>query len=628
MKIRVLPDTVINQIAAGEVVERPSSVVRELVENSFDAGATEVRVYLERGGHSAIKVIDDGMGMGKDDALLCLERHATSKITSTDDLLSLATMGFRGEALPSIASVSRFTLKTRPRDGSTSSVGTEIVVHGGVIKTVTPVACPAGTEIEVRGLFFNTPVRRKFLKSEKNEEFRVKQWIMGAALARPTMKIRLYFDGKEVLHLGQTTSILERAKALFKGSLISLSQRYEDGSLRELIGLIGHPGSAVADSASFLLLVNGRVVSDKALMRAIKDGFSSTLKEREFPLGFLSLVVAPDSVDVNVHPQKSEVRFIEGAKIFVAVRDAIARALLDFRAPLAAAPLFSGRAPYQPVTTTHIPKYSSHRSLALSAPPYEPRAAQLSDQSSGALSPVPISSYASVERSVSSISEQPQALRTQPSLFGDSLPLSTDQTLEGGVFRFSALRYLGQALQCYLFAECDDRVYVVDMHAAHERYNFNLVRNKINAREPLAQILLIPEAITLGARGVYNLTAHEHFLKQVGFDVKESGEDRVSLLSIPSILKTSDAISLVREIAAIPHEESPLGRLQERIDYIAARIACHASVRSGDLLSEQEVYALFAALDTSEFSAACPHGRPVIVSFSEHEISQWFGRDS
>ena len=602
MKIRVLNDEVVNKIAAGEVVERPSSVVRELVENSFDAGAQEVRVYLERGGHSLIRVVDDGTGMERDDALLALERHATSKIVSADDLLAIQTMGFRGEALPSIAAVSKVTIRTRTAE---QEVGTEVEIHGGIIKTVKSVPLQKGSEFEIRSLFFNTPVRRKFLKSPHHEEMRVKQWMIGASLCRPQVRLRLFFDGKETLNLSRAESIESRARTIFRGGMVRVHLEARNSDELGIEGSIGHPSQAVADSGTFLLLVNGRVVSDRALLRAVKDGFSTTLKAQEFPVGFLSLKLPPQVVDVNVHPQKSEVRFVDGAKIFVAVRDTIARAVNDFRAPLEA----SSR------VASVTPLYSTTSAFGASQ---------------GAL-PRPYSSSFVTPRE-SATGEQmglltPGPAHSEESIAGEMREVAQPAPLLGPFTRFSDLRYIGQALQCYLFTEFGGRVYVVDMHAAHERYNFNLVRNALRAKSTLGQSFLLPLKVVVGERGVFNLEYHLEFLQEAGFFVERENESSFRVLSAPALLKISEVENIIKEFAAVPSEESPLGKLQERLDYIAARIACHASVRSGDLLDEREVYALFASLDSTEFSAACPHGRPIIISLSEDEISRWFGRD-
>ena len=577
MKIKVLPDVVINQISAGEVVERPASVVRELVENSLDAGADDVTVTLEQGGHALIRVLDNGAGMERDDALLALERHATSKIHASEDLQNIATLGFRGEALPAIAAVSKLRIRTR---SAQSQVGTEVTVAGGAVKNVSPVPASAGTEVEVRALFFNTPARRKFLKSPRNEELRVKQWLFGSALAHPHVRFRLTLDGKEALNLPRRGTSRERAQGLFGGSVVAFEEN--DAYGLSVCGLVGHPGLASSDTGSFLILVNARVVSDRMILRAIKEGFASTLKEREFPLGYMALSLPGSKVDVNVHPQKSEVRFADPQSIFLFVRGVVMRATSEFRSPVA---------------------FMAARQTRAFAD-----AGDASQQPSLEL-------------------EAREPTRLEEAAAGGEYVGSPAAADGQAPFRFSNLRYFGQALQCYLFCEYDGRVYVVDMHAAHERYNYNLVRNGYRVKNLPSQQLLIPLSVEVGERGVARFRENEALFREFGFELEIFGETALLVRAVPALLADCGAGAVIREAVALEEDELADGRLSERVDHLAARIACHASVRSGQSLSREEVQSLFAALDRSEFSAACPHGRPIIVSFKESDIERWFGRD-
>ncbi len=584
MKIKVLPDIVVNQISAGEVVERPSSVVRELVENALDAGAADIAVILEQGGHSLIRIVDNGCGMERDDALLALERHATSKISAADDLLNIHTLGFRGEALPSIAAVAKLRIRTRIAE---HELGTEVVVHGGAIKAVQPVACTLGTEIEVRSLFFNTPARRKFLKSPRNEELRVRQWLTGTALAHPQVRLRLTLDGREVLNLPRRATSAERAEGLFRGAMVPFEESDAYGTAA--CGVAAHPSQASADAGSFLILVNGRVVSDRLILKAVKEGFSSTLKDREFPIGYISLSVTPAKVDVNVHPQKSEVRFADPQSIFLFVRGALLRATAELRAPLSYAQVARYPAATPPETAAYVQAPGVQAAFD-----YRPAA---------------------------------------------SAPALSLQIAEGGggaaefeatpkpSFRFSDLRYIGQALQCYLFCEYDGSLYVVDMHAAHERYNYNLIRNSSRAQSVSSQQLLMPMSVDVGQAGIDRFRENREIFVAYGFMIEESSETALLIRAIPALLVGHDAAGVVRESVALEEGDVAGGALSEYVDRVAARIACHASVRSGKNLCAEEAYALFAALDRTEFSAACPHGRPIIVRFGESDIERWFGRD-
>ena len=348
MKIKVLSDVVINQIAAGEVVERPASVVRELVDNAVDAGATDIFIALESGGHNRIRVRDNGCGMTRDEALLAFERHATSKVTSIDDLNTLTTMGFRGEALASIAAVSKIKLTTRSKE---AGIGTAVTFRGGKVVDVQAVAWNEGTEMEVEHLFFNTPARRKFLKSPRSEVSRIRSWVAHSALSRPHVRYRLVSDGDEILNLQA------RGAHVFPGDLTPISLR--EGGVK-VQGMIGHPGQALSDASGFVILINGRLVSDKIILRAAREGYDSMLKDREFPVGYLSLTMPPEYVDVNVHPQKSEVRFRHPDQVFAVVRGAVLAGVRSIKRPLMSAP--AAVVPLQPeVSSAPLPDFPLRR---------------------------------------------------------------------------------------------------------------------------------------------------------------------------------------------------------------------------------------------------------------------------
>lgn len=610
MKVKVLPDIVINQISAGEVVERPASVVRELVDNAVDAGASEITVELEQGGQSLIKVSDDGCGMQRDDALLAFERHATSKITCAADLDAIATMGFRGEALASIAAVAKVLLRTRTES---QPLGTEVAIDGGVVRGVRETAAAPGTSIEVRALFYNTPARRKFLRSPKTETLRVKQWLIQSALARPQIRYRLIVDGAETLVLARAKDAVERARVLIKGTAVPV--RYL-GDRVQLEGLVAHPSLAQADSSSFIVLVNERVVSDRIVQKAVREGFDSTLKDREYPVGFIHLRLPASDVDVNVHPQKSEVRFRDSQAVFQLVREGVRKAVLDFKTPMSSA-LAQATAPYgQP--------RQAPAGVAMQAVPYaEDGVARY--QSASALAPV-MSAAAASQVAFNLLGAQQTALAGIDgalSAVGDS-----ERRFVGDCnFTFSQLNLIGQVLQCYLVAELNDQLYIVDMHAAHERYNFNLIRNSFRTRNISVQQLLIPEVVPLTEEGVARCLEEQELLSRFGFEFEQFGPAEIIVRALPSILSATVARQVMREVAAVVCEGAAAGRVEERLDHIAARMACHASVRSGDVLSRAEARALFSALDSTEFSAACPHGRPVVVSFPRAAVERWFGRD-
>lgn len=574
--VRVLPDHIINRIAAGEVIERPSSVVRELLDNSLDAGATEIIIAIEEGGRRLIRVTDNGCAMSRDDALLAFERHATSKIRSLNDLKGIATLGFRGEALPSIAAISMMTLRTRR---NIDSLATQIEYRGGTLQGVDSVPGATGTTIEVRNLFFNTPARKKFLKTSRTEELKIKQRILQSSLAAPRTRLVLIGDrGRELLRLDPSASSLTRALERFSGNYVSFERAF--GGMK-LCGLVSHPSLAQLRTDSFTILVNGRAVSDRLVLRAVREGFDTTLKPKEFPTGFISIELDPELVDVNVHPQKSEVRFQDDRSAFVAIREAVFQAVQTFKAPLSSAPL--------------VRDFNRHFSM----PP-------------ATISPFNL-------RFNNSMQESPQS---SPVFSAAPAVVSESQT-----FRFSDLHYLGQLMECYLLCQQGEEFCVVDMHAAHERYNFNLLRNKITTGAVQIQELLIPLTIELSEAGVANCLEHQAVLSQLGFRLESFGEGALLVRAAPTILPQSSIATVIRELSAIEYGAGAEGVVKEEIDHLAARLACHASIRAGKQMTREEVLALFSALDSTEFSAACPHGRPVVVRFMRSEVERWFGRD-
>ena len=607
MKIKVLSDSVINQIAAGEVVDRPSGVVRELVDNAIDAGATDIFVTLQGGGNSRLKVRDNGYGMAKDDAILAFERHATSKVSVIDDLTGIVTMGFRGEALASIAAVSKVQLRTKEPD---SDIGTHVVFRGGRLVNVESVPWSQGTEVEVEHLFFNTPARRKFLKSPKSELARTRTWLAHSALSHPEVRYRLVSDGDEVLHLRPVGSMAERAKDVFSSELLSCD--LTEGGVR-VQAMVSHPGEALSDASGLVILVNGRLVTDRVILRAVREGYDSMLKDREFPTGYVALEVSGEFVDVNVHPQKSEVRFRHPNQIFAVVRGAILSGLRGLQRPVQV-----GRTSTAPSMVEKPQPTASHdvRSSIV-----EGSFSAEMDVRKAPVTPTPLFSQESFVRSNVDRYEAFASKNTE------SLSDTGDDTTMVPAFRFSDLRYVGQILGCYLLCEWQESFVVVDMHAAHERVNYTHIREAYSRKELTPQPLLIPQIVALPYEQVNNLTEQIELIRALGFDLKEVDAQKIEIKAVPSVLSHVNCSALVRDLAAEPVVAGWQERVEERIDHIAARVACHASVRSGDAINRQEAYALFEQLDAVFMSGACPHGRPVVAQFSRDAVEKWFGRD-
>ena len=620
MKIKVLPDTVINQIAAGEVVERPASVVRELVDNAVDAGATDICVVLESGGHSRLKVRDDGCGMTRDEAILAFERHATSKVSAIEDLTTIGTLGFRGEALASIAAVAKVKLVTRTAE---SEVGTSVTYRGGKLADVQSCAWSLGTEIEIEHLFFNVPARRKFLKSPRSEMAKIRMWLAQSSLARPGVRYRLISDGDEVLNLPRASSLEERGAQVCAGDLMPVS--LDEGGI-VVAGMLGHPGQALADATGLIILINGRLVSDKIIVRAVREGYDSMLKDREYPVGYLSLTLRPEDVDVNVHPQKSEVRFRHPNQVFAVVQGAVLSAVRRIRRPMAIAanggarpqekaetaapvmtpqPLSFMRSAQEPANGPATSLESLVREAFREAPRYQPPRGAVVAQTAPQ-----VAASRPEERQVAEQPTEYSAPQRGP-----------------GEFRFSDLRFVGQVLNCYLVCERNEMLVMVDMHAAHERVNYNRIRKARAERALTVQKLLIPEQVKLTPEQVATLLDQEEALKALAFEVRQASADTIEVLGVPGIVSHLRCSGLLKEFAVEPVVAGWRERLEERIDHMAARIACHASVRSGDAMSRPEAYALFQQMDESELSGACPHGRPVVAQFSRDAVERWFGRD-
>jgi DNA mismatch repair protein MutL len=611
--IKRLSEETINRIAAGEVVERPLSVVRELVDNSLDAEATSITVELREGGQTLIRVSDDGTGIRSSEIELAFERHATSKIEKEEDLISIQSFGFRGEALASISSVSKLRVRSRH---ITEEAGVEVEFEGGVLVRRQRIAMPVGTEIIVQELFFNTPARKKFLKTDRGETIKITAWLRANALLHPEVRTKLVIDGQEKLLLAQRGSSLERAREIYPGEAVVVS--YEEQQLR-VMGYLCAPHYAKATPSALTLFVNGRLLSDRAILRAVREGFGGTLKPQQAPLGYLHIELPGDLVDVNVHPQKQEVRFWNSSRVFQLVLRSVRSAVGAFKSPLVAA------VSSQKERVKNAPLASSS-ALALEHDSRmgEPRLALQPSQS--------LVSAVAADRIKSGL--QQQELESSHGFSGvahlkerGSTSISdTVSTVSGATdgFRYQDLRYLGTVLSCYLICEYGEQLVVIDMHAAHERINYNDILDRLRSRVPQKEVLLIPLTLQFDIELVERIIEQEALFTHCGFRIQARGETAIDVLEKPTWIALKQVKAALRELA---EEDLPVERaLESELEKVAARLACHASIRSGDLQTREEVYALFAALDEAEWSSACPHGRPVITTFGKHELERRFGR--
>jgi DNA mismatch repair protein MutL len=601
-RIRLLPDIVASQVAAGEVVERPASVVKELIENSIDAGAHKIEILIRRGGISLVRVIDDGCGMDRDDALLSLERHATSKIRSAADLAAIATLGFRGEALPSIASVSRFRLTTRELS---AVAGTEIIVNGGKIDIVRDGGEAPGTQVEVRSLFYNLPARRKFLRSENTETRNIEHQLHLQAIGHSRIAFTFARDDRVVFQLPAAVTLDDRIRDLYGADLLerllpvngaadrespSATGRIRRGepSATQISGLIGQAGLSRQTRTQQLVFVNGRAVESPVVTAALREGYHTALMKGQFPVTFLFLHLDPASVDVNVHPTKREVRFRDPTAVREAVVNSIRRTLEGgrgdwqekFRAPAATIP-----------EEAIVDVASRPESLSPAATPQR----VIPSRADG---------------------EGPHKLSGESSRHEVRKPPSTTQQFQ----------IIGILNKLYVLMENADGLVLVDQHAAHERILFEELRRRMEEQGVLSQKLLIPQTFDLPPRDAEWVERNLPILQKMGIGVEGFGPNTFKIDSLPAFLQTSDPISFMQrvidDLRSVSNSSSALRLGEEMI----AMTVCRHAVKANDPLRYLEVEKLIQDLLECDLPYCCPHGRPTMVQISLAELEKKFGR--
>lgn len=612
-KIRILPDALASQVAAGEVVERPAALVRELVENSLDAGAGHIEVHAQRGGIAMIRIVDDGCGMDREDAMLCLERHATSKIRTKDDLGAICTFGFRGEALPSIASVSRFRLATRERE---SLVGTEIEVNGGKLTSVRDHGGAPGTVIEARSLFFNVPARRKFLRTENTEFAHVEQQLRLHAIANPQVAFTLTHNGELVLHLPATHDMLERIRGLVGGEMASRLLKVEESTFHGITvsGYIGGPGMSRSNRQMQTTYLNGRPIESASISYGLREGYHTALMKGQHPVTFLFIQMDPHAFDVNVHPAKKEVRFHDGN----AVRDAISRSIS--RTLESAAKLSSGHAPARQPAFSLVPAPAmpviSHRQEQLDIPVTRTAAPlrQLAPVSPRAPIPEAPPPRLPVELEQKQDEAPPETKPASSKKEDADRPAAPD------------FRIIGVLQKLYVLMESPEGLVLMDQHAAHERVNFEKFRRALETGGVPCQRLLMPITLQTTPRDTDLLRQNQAALNRLGIEIDPFGPNVFKVEAVPAFLKTDDPAAwlddVIEELRSLSAKSSSL-RLSE--DAIATT-ACRASVKSNDVLSIPELQALLKDLFACEMPYCCPHGRPTLVQISTAELERKFGR--
>lgn len=606
-----LPPQLIDQIAAGEVVERAASVVKELCENSIDAGARRIDVEITAGGRTSIRIVDDGCGMSPQELRLALERHATSKIRCADDLWGVQTFGFRGEALPSIASVSRLTVQSRPVD---ADEGFLLRVEAGREVEARAVGMPQGTQIEVRDLFFNTPARLKFQKTEATETSNVSEALLRLAVANPDVHFRLRNNGRVAMDLPPHRDLAERVRA-------AMSRRGA-GVLHEAVGdengvcvqaFLAGPDCASTTARNTFLFVGRRFVRDRSLLQAVCMGYGETLEKGRYPLAALFLDVPGDELDVNVHPQKLEVRFAQPQPVYAAVRHVLASAL-------ARAPWMQTQAPR---AFSLPPSSLSKGGVAASS---GERAARPSHPAAAPQSLRPLNFD-----NVFAAPSTPKPLAVSALAIAETMPVPAapagayGAAMDSGAL--SPLRYLGALANTFLLLEAHDGgLVMVDQHAAHERVMFQKLRSGFQARSVAQQRLLFPIPIEVDEAAMASLAVAGTTLERLGFDVGAFGAQTLLVRAIPELLAKADPKPLVLDVLARLAEDQAPELVGTRADKVLATMACHSAVRAGDALDPPRVQGLLQQLDAVDWRSHCPHGRPVLVRMSLSDIERQFGR--
>jgi DNA mismatch repair protein MutL len=586
MKIQCLPDVLINQIAAGEVVERPFSVVKELVENALDAGSSKVDIELEEGGIRLIRIRDNGSGISADDLPIAVQRHATSKIASLDDLECVATLGFRGEALPSIASVSRFTIRSRTPD---QAHGAKLSIDGGKVGAVQPDAHPEGSSIEVRDLFYNVPARRKFLKTERTELAHAEEWLRSLALAKPSVELSIRHNGKELKRyrpISTPHARIERVSQVLGADFAAqcLAVDVEHNGMR-LSGWIGLPTASRSSADQQYFFVNGRAVRDKTVAHAVKQAYADVLFHGRYPAYVLFMELDPRRVDVNVHPAKHEVRFRDGRS----VHDFIYRSL------------------HGAMSETRAGAVEARASLAQSFP---------------ADSAWPVQ-YAAANQSAMSLPAQ-ESMAHYQTLYGVA---ASDAPVHDAPAVDQPLGYaLAQLHGVFILAENASGLVMVDMHAAHERITYEQLKAAQQDDGIKSQALLVPVSVALSDAEAFASEQLAENLAALGFDVVRSGPQSVSIRAVPSLLADVDAKQLFLDVLSEFREYGASKRLQEAQNALLSTMACHSSVRANRRLSITEMNALLRAMESTERSGQCNHGRPTWVQLSKSDLDRLFLR--
>ena len=689
-KIRVLPDALANKIAAGEVVERPASVVKELLENALDAGARKINIEIESGGKRLIRIIDDGEGMTRDDAIVAFERHATSKLRTAEDLESITTLGFRGEALPSIAAVSKLLLRTK----TTSDIeGTEVEFHGGKLLAVRDVAHPGGTEVEVKDLFFNMPARRKFLKSDTTESYHITNLVQHYALAKPQISFLLVNNGRDSIRVTTTQSLKDRAYQILGRTILDklLEVNYDSDGLK-ITGFVSNPQEQRSSRDSQFLFVNHRFVRDQLINRALSEAYRSMMPSGTYPAAVLFIEVPPTEVDVNVHPAKTEVRFLHEAAILAFVRDGVAQALRSTEPVTPFPRVYPDRQNAEERVRIDAPRWQNpvpswqQRTLTTSEPvssvasePVNPSAAveQPNVNLAVPISPAPaLLLNESQNRDAIKLNDQNAEIDLEPAAtnsnadfqspsidkLDNEIPVlqnpaeevnspSAEPRMNEPMVSFDSIRRhayeegtdtkaeipiasdlghgitpLGQIRDSYIVATDDEGLLLIDQHVAHERVLFEQIRDGKLSQVAEVQPLLLPETMDLSPAEAEAFKVVREELEHMGIEAMELSGRTIAIKSAPTGIASKDVVALIQQLLSAVERERRSFTVETVRDEIAASLACKAAIKINMPLTNEKMQWLIDRLMETQNPMTCPHGRPIIMRFGLRDIERGFKR--
>ncbi|HET6324235.1 MAG TPA: DNA mismatch repair endonuclease MutL [Planctomycetaceae bacterium] len=645
-RIHALDALVVNQIAAGEVIERPASVVKELLENSIDALATRVDVEIGDGGSELIRVADDGEGIHPDDFALAVTSHATSKIAGADDLFRVRTMGFRGEALASIAAVSRMRLRSRRAE---AEGGCELLVEGGQPGALQPCGCPVGTVVEVRNLLYNTPVRRKFLRAVATEFGHISEQFTRVALAHPKLTASLRHNQRSVYELPPTGQVLDRLKLFFGSDLADKLIWVESQTAEARIwGYVAHPSESRATRKGQYLFLNGRWIQDRSLQHALGEAYRGLLMTGRYPVVFLFLELAPELVDVNVHPTKAEVRFRDNQPLYrlllAAIRTRFLSANLEstISVPKAAAWRFENFAPdrgglsgpAQRDLQLELAEWARSQlsQFSATATTEGPTSADASPSAAwplhSSLSPAPAFGMPAVAQPSGSpfdVSPPPVGAPVAESSGADSSPAGFHSG-SAGLDRDPGLTQVMQVHDCYLVVETAQGITVIDQHALHERVMYEHLRHRVDQGAVESQRMLVPQPLDFSDREAATLLEHADVLSQIGYRLEEFGGATVLLSAYPAILAHADHDRILRDAAESLGSSGQKPSRRDILDSLLHLMACKAAVKAGQRLKPEEMESLLAQRHLIDDAHHCPHGRPTALVLTRAELDRQFGR--